>query len=68
MILVRPAREYLARYVAALERRWSPDNSRPEVAGEQLQRIKADPEAIDSLFDPMRRDERFNRILRNVCR
>ena len=46
MILVRPAREYLASYVAALERRWSPDNSRPEVADEQLQRIKADPGAF----------------------
>jgi predicted acetyltransferase len=53
MTLVWPAREYLASYVAALERGWSPDNVRGEAAArEQLARIAADPDAfIASLVD-----------------
>ncbi len=51
MILVWPAREYLSSYVAALERRWSPDNLRPEVADEQLRRINADPDAFLAGFE-----------------
>lgn len=47
MQLVWPAQEYLASYVAALERGWSPDNMRGEVAArEELARISADPAAF----------------------
>jgi predicted acetyltransferase len=42
--LVWPAEEYLASYVAALERGWSPDNARREAAvREQLAKIAEDP-------------------------
>ena len=44
MNLVWPAPEYLAEYIRALERGWSPDNLRPEAAQEQLARIANDPE------------------------
>jgi hypothetical protein len=43
MHLVIPAIEHLPSYAGALERGWSPDNMRPEAAGEELQRISADP-------------------------
>jgi len=44
LTLVTPAPEYLAAYVAALERGWSPDNVRPDaVAREQLAAIANDP-------------------------
>ena len=50
--LVIPSREYLADYVAALERGWSPDNLRPEVAQEQLAAIEADADGfLASLID-----------------
>ena len=53
MELVWPAREYLAGYVAALERGWSSDNLRGEAAArEELARIAADPDAfLASLVD-----------------
>lgn len=52
MTLVWPSREYLAGYVAALERGWSPDNLRPEAAPEELAKIAADPAAfVASLVD-----------------
>lgn len=52
MNLVWPAREYLASYVGALERGWSPDNLRPEAAREELSRIAADADAfLASLID-----------------
>jgi predicted acetyltransferase len=53
MRLVWPAREYLASYVAALERGWSPDNIRGEAAArEQLEKIAADPDGfVASLVD-----------------
>lgn len=53
MILVWPSRDYLAGYVDALERGWSPDNVRGEAAArEHLHRIAADPEAfLASLVD-----------------
>jgi predicted acetyltransferase len=53
MNLVWPSREYLPGYAAALERGWSPDNVRGEMAArEQLQRIAADPDAfLASLVD-----------------
>jgi predicted acetyltransferase len=42
MRLVRPATEHLAAYMAALRRGWSPNTTRPEAAGEELQQIAAD--------------------------
>jgi predicted acetyltransferase len=52
MQLVWPSREYLAEYVAALERGWSPDNLRQEASQEELTRIAADPAAfLASLVD-----------------
>ena len=44
MPLVRPAREHLPEYVAALERGWSPDNLRLATALDQLAEIAADPD------------------------
>lgn len=44
--LVIPSREYLPGYVAALERGWSPDNLRPEVAQEQLAKIAGDADGF----------------------
>ena len=47
MQLVRPGPEYLASYVAALERGWSADNERGvEAAREELSRIHADAAAF----------------------
>lgn len=46
MQLVRPAEDHLRSYVAALERGWSPDNSRIEAAQEELARIRADARAF----------------------
>ena len=40
--LVWPAEEYLSGYIHALEQGWSPDNLRPEAAGEHLARIAQD--------------------------
>jgi len=53
MSLVWPSREYLRSYVAALERGWSPDNLRGQVAAqEELARIASDPDAfLASLVD-----------------
>lgn len=42
MKLVRPAPEYLAGYIHALQQGWSPDNRRPEAASEELARIAED--------------------------
>jgi predicted acetyltransferase len=46
MRLVWPSREYLASYVAALERSWSPDNMRPEAGAEELARIAVNPDGF----------------------
>jgi predicted acetyltransferase len=46
MQLVWPAREYLASYVAALERGWSPDNMRPQAGFEELARIAVNADAF----------------------
>jgi predicted acetyltransferase len=46
MSLVWPAEPYLASYVAALERGWSPDNLRDEATGEHLARIAANAAAF----------------------
>lgn len=43
MKLVRPTTGHLPEYISALERGWSPDNLRPEVAQEQLAAISEDP-------------------------
>ncbi len=53
MELVWPNREYLADYVSALERGWSSDDTRGEVATrEELERIAKDPDAfVASLVD-----------------
>lgn len=52
MRLVWPAREYLASYVEALQRGWSPDNLRPEAGNEELARIAANADAfLTSLVD-----------------
>jgi predicted acetyltransferase len=40
--LVWPTEPYLSGYIHALEQGWSPDNLRPEAAGEQLARIAQD--------------------------
>ena len=42
MKLVWPAAEYLAGYIDALNKGWSPDNRRPEAAQEDLARIADD--------------------------
>lgn len=44
MDLVWPASKYLPGYTAALATGWSPDNTRPEAAEEELARIGDDPE------------------------
>ena len=47
MTLVWPSLEYLPSYVAALERGWSPDNLRGQIAArEELARIAADANAF----------------------
>lgn len=53
MRLVWPSREYLADYVLALERGWSPDNVRGEAAArEELEKIAKDADAfLTSLVD-----------------
>ena len=43
MDLVTPAVEHLQGYARALERGWSPDNTRPEAGLEELQLIAGDP-------------------------
>lgn len=53
MELVWPSLHYLPGYIAALERGWSPDTTRPEAAGEELERIAADAELfIAQQVDP----------------
>ena len=53
MDLVWPRIEYLESYAAALRTGWSPDNLRPEVALEELERIEADPQLfIAQQVDP----------------
>ncbi len=45
-VLRRPSHDLLPAYAEALARDWSPDNTRPEAAQEQLSRIKTDAEAF----------------------
>ena len=50
--LVRPAHQYLASYVAALERGWSPDNVRGAIAvREELAKIETDAPAFLASLD-----------------
>lgn len=52
MELIWPSMAALPSYRAALEWGWSPNTVRPEAAGEELLRIKADPETfVASLVD-----------------
>ena len=52
MQIVRPSSHHLPSYIAALEKGWSSDNLRPEVAQEELARIKANSLAfIESMED-----------------
>jgi predicted acetyltransferase len=44
--LVVPSHDLLPGYVAALESGWSPDNTRPQAAQEQLDAIARDPDAF----------------------
>jgi predicted acetyltransferase len=46
-----PARGYLTHYVDALERGWSPDNTRPGVASEHLAAIRRDTAAFLASLD-----------------
>ena len=51
--LVRPTAAQLPGFVAALRAGWSPDNLRPEAAGEQLAQIAADADAfLAQQYDP----------------
>jgi predicted acetyltransferase/GrpB-like predicted nucleotidyltransferase (UPF0157 family) len=61
MRLVWPSREYLASYVAALRRGWTPDNTRGDAAAsEELARIAADADAfLASLVDSDARGARI---------
>ena len=52
-VLRRPNLDLLPDYQAALKRGWSPDNTRPEAATEQLAESLRDPDAfVDRLEDP----------------
>ncbi len=44
--LVRPSREHLESYLAALGRGWSPDTLRAAAAQEELERIERDPDVF----------------------
>lgn len=61
MELVWPAAEYLAGYVDALRRGWSPDNLRPEVVQEQLARIADDADRF--LAEQVDREGKGPRII-----
>jgi predicted acetyltransferase len=51
--LIRPRRDVLAGYAAALKRGWSPDNVRQAAAQEELERIRTDPVLfVAQLDDP----------------
>lgn len=47
--LVWPARQYLAGYVDALQRGWSPDTLRPEAAREELAEVERDADGFLAL-------------------
>lgn len=53
MQLVTPCQEHLDAYCAALKTGWSPDNTRPEAAADELRAISEDAAAfVASLDDP----------------
>jgi predicted acetyltransferase len=49
--LVTPAEPYLASYVDALNRGWSPNNERPAAALDELDQIEKDPAAFVASLD-----------------
>lgn len=49
--LLKPSREHLGEYLAALERGWSPDTQRDEARFEELQVIGSNPEAFFQAMD-----------------
>lgn len=52
MKLVVPHMDHLPSYKAALEKRWSPDNTRPKACDDELAAISADPKKfVDSMTD-----------------
>lgn len=51
MKLVKPSLEFLPSYKAALERGWSPGETRPATAQEELERIAQDADAFVALLD-----------------
>jgi hypothetical protein len=60
MELVWPAPQYLAGYVDALKRGWSPDNRRPQAAIEELARIAHDPALF--LSEQIDREAKVHRL------
>ena len=50
-VLLRPGPEHLPDYDAALARGWSPNNLRPEAAGEERARLADDPEGLLASFE-----------------
>jgi len=61
MKLVWPAAEYLPGYVHALQQGWSPDNVRPQAAGEQLARIAQDADRF--LAEQVDREARGPKVI-----
>jgi len=61
MKLVWPAAEYLAGYIDALAKGWSPDNRRPEAAREELARIAHDSKCF--LSEQIDREAKGPRII-----
>ncbi|MBA4176054.1 MAG: GNAT family N-acetyltransferase [Leptothrix sp. (in: Bacteria)] len=51
MRLVQPAPQHLGAYADALQRGWSPDNTRPAAATELLAQLQSDPAAYLRLTD-----------------
>ena len=53
MILVKPAHEHLPKYIAALQRGWSPDTHRPQAGARVLRAIEESPERfLEGFEDP----------------
>lgn len=51
MELIRPHREHLAGYLAALRRGWSPDTTREGIDQEAIDRVVSDPDQVLALMD-----------------
>ena len=61
MELVWPATQYLSSYTHALEQGWSPDNTRPEAAAEELEHIARDADGF--VAEQVDRDAQGPRVL-----